>query len=442
MTGLTVGGIARITGGTLHGGGEEKAVTGAVIDSRKAGPGVMFCALPGEHTDGHDYITKALAQGAPCALAARVPPDAEGPVITVPDVQRAMAVLAGACRDAFSGPVVGIVGSSGKTTTKEMCACVLAMRYKTLRTEGNLNNELGVPLTLFRIDGDTQAAVVELGISDFGEMHRLGAMARPDIAVYTLIGRSHLNTLRNLDGVFKAKTELLDEMDRDAVVIVNGDDEYLSGLDCVQRKVSYGLSAHNDVRAENLSFPGGESVRFDIVCGGTRIPVTIPAYGRHLVYAALAAAAVGMELGLTYGEISAGTAGYTPVGRRARLIRTGGITIVDDCYNSNPDSAELAIDSASDLPGRLVCILGDMLNLGEGSREMHAEVGERARKYGALLLTAGEESEAMGGVHFDTRDGLIAALPEYIKPGDTVLVKASHAMEFEKVTEALTSLYR
>lgn len=439
MTGLTVGDIARITGGALHGGDASASVTGAVIDSRKAAEGIMFCALPGERVDGHDYIASALAKGAPCALASRVPEGVSGGVIVVPDVAAAMARLARECRERFAGSVVGIVGSSGKTTAKEMVACVLAEKFNTLRTEGNLNNELGVPLTLFRIDAETEAAVVELGISDFGEMRRLGAMARPDIAVYTLIGRSHLNNLHDLDGVLKAKTELLDEMDGDALVVVNGDDAKLAALRPRQRMLTYGLEAHNDVHAENIDFSDG--VSFDAVCEERRITLHVPAFGRHLVSAALAAAAVGIELGLSDVEIARGVAAYQPVGRRTSVIRTGGITIVDDCYNSNPDSANLAIDSASDLPGRLVCILGDMLNLGEDSENMHREVGAHALRRAALLLTTGEASRVMGGTHFESRDELIASLGNYIRSGDVVLVKASHALEFEKITEALKAMF-
>ena len=439
MTGFTVSDIARVTGGTLYGGGEGRPVTGAVIDSRRAGPGLMFCALPGERVDGHSFIASALALGSPCALASRAPEGAPGPVICVPDVQQAMGLLARECRARFSGPVVGVVGSSGKTTTKEMCASVLAQRFNTLRTEGNLNNELGVPLTLFRLDAATEAAVVELGISDFGEMTRLGRMAKPDIAVYTLIGRSHLNTLGDLDGVLRAKTELLDEMDGGALVLLNGDDARLASLRPRQLTLSYGLGGGCGLRAAELSF--GEGVSFEIRGEGRRIRAGVRAYGRHLVYAALAAAGVGMALGLTDEEIAAGLAAYEPVGRRARVLRAGGVTVIDDCYNSNPDSAALAIDSAADLGGRLVCVLGDMLNLGEGSADMHREVGERALAHGALLLTAGEAAAAMGGVHFETRDGLIAALPEYLREGDTVLVKASRAMEFERVTEAVLKLF-
>ena len=241
MTGFTVEDIAKITKGALFGAKGGAAVTGGVIDSRLAGPGLMFCALRGERADGHDYIASALQKGSPVCLAERVPEGVGGGVIVVPDVQRAMAELAREVRGRFTGPVVGIVGSSGKTTTKEMCAAVLSERFNTLRPEGNLNNELGVPLTLFRLDASTEAAVVELGISDFGEMARLGRMARPDIAVYTLIGRSHLNNLRDLDGVLKAKTELLEEMGPDALVVLNGDDAKLAALRARQRRERRGL---------------------------------------------------------------------------------------------------------------------------------------------------------------------------------------------------------
>ena len=436
MIDFTINDIVRITGGVLHGEADGGApVTGAVIDSRAAGEGIMFCALKGERVDGHDYIASALAQGAACALASRAPAGVSGPVIVVPDVQRAMAVLARETRERFPGPVVGVVGSSGKTTTKEMCAAVLSEKYKTLRTEGNLNNELGVPLTLFRLDKSTEAAVVELGISDFGEMTRLGKMARPDIAVYTLIGRSHLNALHDLDGVLRAKTELLDEMRPDALIIVNGDDERLAALRPRQRMLSYGLGERCEVRALDVKWEGG--VRFTVARGERRFEVKIPAFGRHLVYSALAAAAVGMELGLSDAEIISGLANYAPVGRRARVIEAGGVTVVDDCYNSNPDSCEMAVESAAGLGGRLVCVLGDMLNLGPDSDKMHKEVGDAARRHGALLLTCGESSRSMGGEHFVSREALISAVKERVRPGDTVLIKASNAMRFDEVTEAL-----
>lgn len=440
MTGFTVSDIARVTGGTLYGGGEGRPVTGAVIDSRRAGPGLMFCALPGERVDGHSFIASALALGSPCALASRAPEGAPGPVICVPDVQLAMGLLARECRARFSGPVVGVVGSSGKTTTKEMCASVLAQRFNTLRTEGNLNNELGVPLTLFRIGPEHGAAVVELGINHFGEMSRLGAMAKPDIAVYTLIGRSHLEALGDLDGVLRAKGELVEHMPPDGMLIVNGDDEKLAAWRPARRKLTFGLGEGCDVRGVGFAPRGAEGSALTVLAGERRIELFLPAYGRHLAYAALAAAAVGIELGLSDGQIAAGAADYAPVGRRARIIETPSLTVIDDCYNANPDSVKMAIASAGALGGRLVCILGDMLELGEQSEQMHREVGEAARAAGALLLTAGERSAAMGGEHFASKAELISALPRLLKRGDRVLVKASHSMAFEEISDALRAL--
>ena len=440
MIDMTVAKVAEYTGGTLHGGGAERAVTGAVRDNREVAPGLMFCALPGARRDGHEFIAAALEAGASCCLAQRVPEGVSGPVVTVPDVAQAMARLAARCREAVKVPVVGITGSSGKTTTKEMVACVLARRFNTLRTEKNFNNELGVPLTIFRIGPETEAAVIELGISHFGEMHRLGAMARPDIAVYTLIGRSHLEALGDRGGVLRAKTELLDEMPRDGLVVVNGDDDLLASLRCEQRKLTYGLGNGCNVRAEDYRCLGAEGSEFTVVSGAYRIETRVGAFGRHMVYAALAAAAVGIELGVPDADIAAGIADYQPVGRRASVINTGCLTIVDDCYNANPDSTQMAILSAADLGGRLVCVLGDMLELGEHSEEFHRETGRAALDVGALLLTAGPLSEAMGGQHYESKAELIADLPRQLRRGDTVLVKASHSMAFEDITEALRAL--
>ena len=400
----------------------------------------MFCALPGERADGHEYMRSALEKGAACCLATHVPEGVTGPVILVDDVRSAMAKIAGACRDKLDIPVVGITGSSGKTTAKEMCAAVLSQKYNTLKTEKNFNNELGVPLTLFRIGPEHGAAVVELGINHFGEMSRLGAMAKPDIAVYTLIGRSHLEALGDLDGVLRAKGELVEHMPPDGMLIVNGDDEKLAAWRPARRKLTFGLGEGCDVRGVGFAPRGAEGSALTVLAGERRIELFLPAYGRHLAYAALAAAAVGIELGLSDGQIAAGAADYAPVGRRARIIETPSLTVIDDCYNANPDSVKMAIASAGALGGRLVCILGDMLELGELSEQMHREVGEAARAAGALLLTAGERSAAMGGEHFASKAELISALPRLLKRGDRVLVKASHSMAFEEISDALRAL--
>ena len=440
MRDMTIFSAARAAGGRVAGCGQDAPLSGGVIDSREAGPGLMFCALPGERADGHEYMRSALEKGAACCLATHVPEGVTGPVILVDDVRSAMAKIAGACRDKLDIPVVGITGSSGKTTAKEMCAAVLSQKYNTLKTEKNFNNELGVPLTLFRIGPEHGAAVVELGINHFGEMGRLGAMAKPDIAVYTLIGRSHLEALGDLDGVLRAKGELVEHMPPDGLLIVNGDDEKLAAWRPARRKLTFGLGEGCDVRGVGFAPRGAEGSALTVLAGERRIELFLPAYGRHLAYAALAAAAVGIELGLSDGQIAAGAADYAPVGRRARIIETPSLTVIDDCYNANPDSVKMAIASAGALGGRLVCILGDMLELGELSEQMHREVGEAARAAGALLLTAGERSAAMGGEHFASKAELISALPRLLKRGDRVLVKASHSMAFEEISDALRAL--
>lgn len=440
MKDMTVFSAAEAAGGRLVNCPLDLPLAGGVIDSREAGPGLMFCALPGERADGHEYMRSALEKGAACCLATHVPEGVTGPVILVDDVRSAMAKIAGACRDRLGIPVVGITGSSGKTTAKEMCAAVLSQKYNTLKTEKNFNNELGVPLTLFRIGPEHGAAVVELGINHFGEMSRLGAMAKPDIAVYTLIGRSHLEALGDLDGVLRAKGELVEHMPPDGMLIVNGDDEKLAAWRPARRKLTFGLGEGCDVRGVGFAPRGAEGSALTVLAGERRIELFLPAYGRHLAYAALAAAAVGIELGLSDGQIAAGAADYAPVGRRARIIETPSLTVIDDCYNANPDSVKMAIASAGALGGRLVCILGDMLELGEQSEQMHREVGEAARAAGALLLTAGERSAAMGGEHFASKAELISALPRLLKRGDRVLVKASHSMAFEEISDALRAL--
>jgi UDP-N-acetylmuramoyl-tripeptide--D-alanyl-D-alanine ligase len=297
MIGLTVNDIAAITGGRLHGGNGDTPVTAVVIDSRAAAPGALFAALPGERADGHDYISRALDAGAACCLALRVSEGETRCVITVADVAAALCGLASHYRRMFDIPVVGVTGSVGKTTAKEMIACVLSQKFCTLKTEKNFNNELGVPLTLFRLGREHEAAVIEMGISHFGEMKRLAAMAQPTMAVYTVIGRAHLEFLGDRAGVLRAKGEMLETMSADGVVFVNGDDDLLSEMSCRQRKITFGMNAGCDIRATGISPRGSSGMSCDIVIGDRRIPVVIPSYARHMVYAALAAAAVGVQLG-------------------------------------------------------------------------------------------------------------------------------------------------
>lgn len=448
MRGVSVSEAARLTGGTLLGSGDCNAeLLSVTIDSRQVSAGALFAALKGERVDGHDFIGKAFELGAACCMAERVPEGAFGLVILVPDVRQALKKLAEAYRRRFDIPIIGVSGSVGKTTAKEIVASVLGERYKVLKTEKNLNNELGVPLTLFRLEPEHTAAVIEMGISDFGEMTRLAEMVRPTMALYTLIGHAHLEQLHDRDGVLRAKTEMISFLPENGVVFLNGDDDKLAGFECTQRRVVYGTGADAGVRAENVVGSLTE-LSCDIVCGDRRISVRVPAYGKHIVYAALEGAAVGIELGLSDEEISRGISKFETVGRRASICDTGFLTLIDDCYNANPDSVKCGIDSLCGARGRKVCILGDMLGMGGNGEELHAGVGGYVASKGIeLLITVGElsknTSRAAAGImtaHFDTNAEAIEALPGLLRRGDTVLVKASHDMHFDEISEAIKKL--
>ena len=446
MDGMTIRKAAEACGGMLCGAGDfERELGSAVIDSRAVRPGDLFAAFRGEHVDGHEYIGAAFDRDAACCLAERVPEGEMRPVIVVRDVQKALERIAEAYRATLNIPVIGVTGSVGKTTAKEMITAVLSQRLRVLKTEGNFNNQIGVPMTVSRICRGDEAAVIEMGISGFGEMWELATVARPTAAVYTLIGSAHLEFLHDRDGVMRAKGEMLEEMSRFDPVFVNGDDDKLRALNCRQEKTLFGLGEHNDVRAERIrSMPGGHTA-CEIVAGGRRIPVEIPAFGQHMVYAALAGAAVGLHFGLSDAEIAAGIASYETVGRRGAVIDTGCLTLIDDCYNANPDSCRSGIDSLLSLPGRHVCIFSDMLELGEGAPAMHAQIGRYAKERGVeLTLCCGplsaETARAADGVYYVNQEALIADLPQQLRRGDAVLVKASRGMKLEKVSEAVKKL--
>lgn len=448
MRGFTVKAAAQTVGGRIFGIGDDAAeILSVVIDSRNTQQGSMFAALKGERVDGHDYIEKAFSLGAVCCIAERIPEGVQGLIILVDDVRNALKTLAAEYRSRFSIPVIGVSGSVGKTTAKEMVASVLGERYNVLKTEKNLNNELGVPLTIFRMEPEHTAAVIEMGISDFGEMTRLAQMVQPTMALYTLIGHAHLEHLHDRAGVLKAKTEMVEYLPEDGTVLLNGDDDLLSVYDCRQKKLIYGTGENADVRAENIKL-GFTGLSCDIVFKDRRIAAEVPAYGRHMVYAALEGAAAGIALGLTDDEIKRGIADFKTVGRRANVCDTGFLTLVDDCYNANPDSVKCGIDSLAAVTGRKVCILGDMLEMGEEKELLHEGVGRYAAEHGVdLLLCTGELSkntvrgaEGIAAHHFSSNSELISALPRYIAKGDTVLVKASHIMGFDEISDFLKNI--
>ena len=446
MRGISVKQAAAIVGGKLSGKGNvERELRGLVIDSRLVEPDFAFAAIPGERVDGHDYVGKAFELGAACCIVERDIPDAQGCLIVVDSTAKAMARLAEEYRNTLGIPVIGITGSVGKTTAKEMISSVLSQRFNVLKTDKNFNNELGVPLTIFRIEPEHEAAVIEMGISDFGEMSRLAQMVRPTDAVYTLIGNAHLDRLGDRSGVFKAKTEMLDFMSDNGTVFLNADDDLLCTCSCRQNKVLYGLGENADVRAENIKTVSAAMQTCDIISGQRRMHVSIPAYGRHMVYAALEGAAVGIKFGLTDDEIIRGIVAYKTVGRRANVIDTGYITIIDDCYNANPQAmAETLRLLAGTHRPRRMAVLGDMFDLGDLAAEAHEQIGLLLNELKLECVVAIGQwmkyltETARGNVyHFDTVEQACETLHREFTPGTAVLVKASHAMHFEKIVEEL-----
>ena len=452
MKTFTVRDVVEATGGAYFGPQEalDRQVTFVTSDSRQVREGALFVAYPGARVDGHDFMAACIRGGAACCLSQREPKPEETPCVYVGSTLTAVGALAAWHRSRFDIPVVGITGSVGKTTTKEMIAAVLSARFNTHKTEKNFNNEIGVPQTLLKLDDAHQVSVVEMGISDFGEMRRLTHMVRPNIAVISVIGDAHLEFLGDRAGVLRAKGEIFESMKPDDLAVLNGDDELLRGYRPNVRRLTYGMRPDNDFVAEAVENLGADGIRCTIVHHGQRFEARIPAFGVHMVYAALAAAAVGWSLGMTDGEIARGVAGYHTVGDRANVRQGAFVTVVSDCYNANPSSVKAAVDSMRMLPGRKVCILGDMLELGERSPQMHYETGAYAAKSGmALVLSCGALGRHMfegardagaAAYWYEDKAALLEALPELIQKGDAVLVKASRGMAFEEITQRLTAM--
>lgn len=439
----------------------ESAITGAVTDSRQVEEGYLFIPIKGERVDGHDFIPAVFEKGALAVLSEKELTDPAGPYIRVESAAEAMKKLAAFYRRGLDIKVVGITGSVGKTSTKEMIAAVLSEKYNVLKTAGNFNNEIGLPLTIFRIRPEHEVAVLEMGISDFGEMNRLSAMAYPDICVITNIGCCHLENLGDRDGVLRAKTECFNNMKDGSVAILNGDDDKLCTRTQVNGRdtVFYGITDCENApkqtadlqiyaaNVENLGFDGMRA-RIHTPQGEFDAQIMIP--GEHNVYNALAATATGLQLGLSLEQIAKGIAKARTIAGRTNFIKTGGMTVIDDCYNANPMSMKTSIEVLSHAKGRSIAVLGDMGELGEDERRLHREVGicvgeqkihtlfcagELAQEY---VEAARQTNPDVNIFYYATREEMTKELLSYVQEGDTILVKASHFMEFPKVVEALS----
>ncbi len=449
MKPFTLEEIADACGGRFVGTEEQKhlCITSVERDSRQIRDGSLFLAIKGARVDGHDFIDMCYEKGAICALCEDAPTSTDKAYILVPSTLEAVKKIAMAYRQKFDIPIVGVSGSVGKTSTKEMLYAVLSQKFKTHKTQGNLNNELGVPLTLLAMPEDTEAAVIEMGISDFGEMTRLSEMVRPTICVLTIIGCCHLENLIDRDGVLKAKTEMFTHAAADAIYILNGDDDKLSTVTVGGKKpIFYGLSDEHAFYAENIENHAEGGVHCTLCFGETKLPVIIPAIGTYMVSNALAGVAVGAQLGMSPEQLKNGVEAYQTVGSRARVVDTGRIRIIDDCYNANPTSVKASIDTLVNFTGRKVAILGDMKELGADELALHFETGRYAKEKGVeAVLAVGPLAKELAigaeGQWFVDNDAVCAALPAWIRDGDTVLVKASHSMQFEQIVAKLTELY-
>lgn len=456
MKELTLAQIAEACGGTLIGGNEAKeyTVTGVEIDSRRVKAGDLFVAIPGEKVDGHKFIPDVLKKGAYALSQQSL--DVDGAYILVEDTVTAMKRLARFYRNTLDIKVVGITGSVGKTSTKEMIASVLGTKFRVHKTQGNFNNGIGLPLTIFQIEKEHQVTVLEMGISEFGEMHELADMAQPDIMVITNIGLCHLENLKTRDGILKAKTESFAHLKPDGVVILNGDDDKLSTVEQVagRKPVFYGIKGRNlcetSVCADAVTEHGLEGMTAEFHTPQGDMEVFIPIPGEHNVYNALAATCVAEQLGLSMDEIKCGIAAASTISGRTNLIHTKGMTVIDDCYNANPVSMKASLDVLSKAEGRKIAVLGDMGELGENEKQLHYEVGTYAGTLpidllfcvgtlsGKLAEGAKKQNPALTVKHYGTREEMTEELLATVKEGDAVLVKASHFMEFPKVVAALT----
>ena len=446
MNGMTIGEMLRACRGEWQGNEETltKAPSSIVTDSRQAGEGSLFLALRGEKTDGHKYIPDVLQKGALAVLCEERGAAGE-PRIVVPDTLAAMQQIAAASRKRWDIPFIGVTGSVGKTTAKEMLAAALSGKYEVFKTPGSMNGQIGIPVSLIGLHGEYDVAVIEMGVSLFGEMTRLTNMVHPDMAVFTNIGDAHIEFLGSREGILKAKSEIFENLDADGVAILNGDDALLDTVALPQRIVRCGESAHADVRVSALRDRGIDGIACTVTTERAEYQLNIPAPGRHMIYAASLAAAVGEELGLSVPEIERGVALYEPAGSRMRVHRlSGDRRLLDDCYNANPQSMSAALRVLAASEGKKIAVLGDMKELGELTESAHRAMGELCALLGIdRVIAVGEYARGIADAAHESAEwypdaeSAVDAARAAFTEGSVLLCKASHSMHLEKIVEEL-----
>jgi UDP-N-acetylmuramoyl-tripeptide--D-alanyl-D-alanine ligase len=445
--------VVRWTGGELLGGDSAQRFTGVTIDSRRVAAGDLFVAISGEHFDAHEFLDDVAAAGAAGCLirAGRRTPETLATAIAVEDTTRALGALAAGHRARYTGPLVAITGSNGKTTTKEMCAAILGVAGPCLRNEGNLNNEYGLPLTLLRRESEHRSVVVELGMNHRGEIARLAAIAKPRVGVITNVGTAHIEHLGCREEIALEKGDLIAALDEDAIAVLNVDDPLVAAQAARTRAnlLRFGRGEHADVRADNLSAGSDGRYRFTLSTREGQVEVSVAGLGDTTVPNALAAAAGALAAGAPLADIPTGLAAYQPIaGRLQPIPLAGGGLLIDDSYNANPQSMEVALRTLArgEVAGRRIAVLGDMGELGEYGDEAHEGAGALAAKLGVdRLFAVGEHSSNV--VHAARDAGMDASalhatrdweetadrVAEALDIGDRILVKGSRAMRMERI---------
>lgn len=424
---------------------KDVVITGFSTDTRTLKQGDLFFAVNGENFDGGDYVEEALRNGAVAAVTERNIDMKR--VLTVPDTVKALGAIAYGYRKKFDIPVVAVTGSSGKTTVKDMLTAMLSQVMDTHFTRGNLNNHIGMPMTLLGMESRHEACVVEMGMNSKGEIDYLSKIAAPTHGVITNIGNAHIGRLGSREAIFKAKTEMVANLKKGGTLIINGDDEYLSRINDIEGIdiVKFGLIADNDIKADNVRHEGEGFYSFE--CEGEQIRPGAP--GKHNVYNALAALAVGKVFGLDIKDMKRAIEGFGGGHMRMDVSELKNARIINDAYNANPDSMKAALEFLAGFKGRKIAVLGDMLELGGFSGPSHREIGEKAAKVADVLVFCGKEAEnykigalkagrQIGDIHvFDKSEGAGSFIEGFIEPGDIMLLKGSRGMKMEIVLEYL-----
>lgn len=427
-----------VTGGRFYGPESllPDSFDSVSIDTRTMAPGALYVPVKGDVFDGHRFIPQAFENGAKLTLSEVETPY---PHIRVHDCVKAFQALAHAYRCRFEIPLVGITGSAGKTTTRGMVSAVLSTVYNTHSTTGNLNNQTGVPQVLFGLMPEHQCAVVEMGTNHFGEIDALAAMSEPTVCLLTNIGEAHIEFFGSREGIFKGKTEMLAHMRPGGRIIVNGDDDYLC---TIPDAFKFGFGKSNDLRAEDAREDDLFGASFTACWDGGRLPIQLQVPGHHMILNALAAVAVGLALDVPTDKIQQGLAAFAPISGRMAVEKLQRFTLLNDVYNANPTSMEASLQVLSRAVGRKVCILGDMLELGEQAPVLHERVAKEAARLGIdLIIGVGPLfHEAVQSHAFLTQDELLQQLPDLLQDGDTILVKGSRGIHLENTVQCIRSL--